>query len=126
MFPSQSAALCNDLPHDPRNSLFHSDVSRVSLLDGERLVTVTELPRENNGLYDGLVLVRDEFGAFAYRVQQLFTPEQLQPKGRSVVLEVVKPRPVAERGKRLESCLVKGIASGLSTSEEELKARSSY
>lgn len=85
-FPLPSTSFCNDFPRDIRNSLFDPQrIGRVSFLsgDGDRLITLVELASQHNGLYDGVAVVRDEHGTFAYRAEMLVSLEQLRcPVGK--------------------------------------------
>ena len=76
--PNSGVALCNKHPKSKESQLYQRTLPKMHLLAEEsgKLISIVELKLEN-GLYDLLVLVRDETGLFAYRSQMMFNLREL-------------------------------------------------
>eukprot|EP01022_Parablepharisma_sp_SALTPOND_P028472 TRINITY_DN71015_c2_g1_i1.p1 TRINITY_DN71015_c2_g1~~TRINITY_DN71015_c2_g1_i1.p1 ORF type:complete len:1027 (-),score=106.69 TRINITY_DN71015_c2_g1_i1:12447-15527(-) len=76
--PNLDSVFCNKYPKEPATILYGSSCPKTHfmLLNESRVVTISEL-HTKYGLYDLLVVVRDQFGHFAYRAQLMCNIRQL-------------------------------------------------
>lgn len=69
-FPNVSSSFCNKFPKSGVSSVYNPSSPKVNILAGDKLVSIIGLEMKN-GLYDTLTVIRDEYGAFAYRSQMI-------------------------------------------------------